>query len=305
MKTRKIILIAADVILLFVCILQWIAAAKDNAKTFDFSETPDELVIERPDGTYSIIKENDKWFVGEKKYPVIESTVDTMISDIKSIRTLDKMGKKSNENLANRYEISDGKCVKVTAKLDGKVLRKVTIGKESSTGTQGYLTIDDGDEIYLSADNLRFSFDKSIADVRSKTVFQIDKNTINSVSTTDIYGNTWTVSRYGEGENLSWSVSGAEIDVDSTKATEWFNSLATLITTNWYEENAVLNGEKQNTLTINTGSENIVINVFKIPAETQDDKDVFYAKCNKTPYVFDIPSYSVQKFQKNPEDLAK
>ena len=61
MKTRKIILIAADVLLLAVCIFQWISAANDSVKNFEFKEEPDELVIEKSNGNFTLVKQGDDW----------------------------------------------------------------------------------------------------------------------------------------------------------------------------------------------------------------------------------------------------
>ena len=43
MKTRKIVLIAADIILLIVGIIQIIINTRSTVKKFSFSETPDQI----------------------------------------------------------------------------------------------------------------------------------------------------------------------------------------------------------------------------------------------------------------------
>ena len=48
MKTRKLVLIIADVVLLAVCIIQWCVRAHDGAKYFKISETPDEYTVVTP-----------------------------------------------------------------------------------------------------------------------------------------------------------------------------------------------------------------------------------------------------------------
>ena len=137
MKTRKIILIAADVLLLAVCIFQWISAAKDNVKTFTFKEEPDELIIEKADGNFTLTKQGDSWVIGDKKYPANEGTVDSMVSSVEEIRALDKMGKVNNEVISARYDLTETKSIKVTVNAAGKTVRKITIGKESSVSVNG------------------------------------------------------------------------------------------------------------------------------------------------------------------------
>ena len=305
MKTRKIILIAADVLLLAVCIFQWISAAKDNVKTFDFKEEPDELIIEKADGNYTLTKQGDSWVIGDKKFPANEGSIDSMVSSVKEIRALDKMGKITNEVISARYDLTETKGIKVTVNAAGKTVRKVTIGKETSTGTQCYVTIDDGDEVYLVADNLYYTFNKTVDDLRSKTVYQVNKEVISSVSTTDKEGNTWTVSCSGSAEDLNWSISGADVEVDAGAADAWFKSLATLTTTKWYDEGDRLAGERDNSLKIIAGNKTVTLDLFRIPAAGEGEKDSYYAKCNESPYYFEVPSYAVQKFQKTAADIAK
>ena len=60
MKTRKIVLIAADVILLIVGIVQIILNTRSTVKSFTFSETPDKIVIEKSDGNLTIVSEDGK-----------------------------------------------------------------------------------------------------------------------------------------------------------------------------------------------------------------------------------------------------
>ena len=141
MKPRKIILLSSCALLLIICILQGISKTKDTVKTFEFSETPDAISIQKPDGEIKLVLENGEWFVGEKKYPTLQSTVDSIIDDIKSVRALDKVGKANNQNMLDRYELNDGQKIVVTASLNGKVLRTIHIGKTSSTGVPGLIVI--------------------------------------------------------------------------------------------------------------------------------------------------------------------
>ncbi|MCQ2591257.1 MAG: DUF4340 domain-containing protein [Treponema sp.] len=302
MKTRKIILIAVDVILLAVCIVQGVLSSRTTVKTYKYDAQPDEIIMETSQGNYSIVKENDEWFVGEKKYLATMSIINNFLEDVSEITAIDKMGKVTNETTAQRYELVDGKKITVTLKSKGKVLRTIALGKESSTGTQCYATIDGGDDIFLISDNLRVVFDKSVEDIRSRAVIDLEKNDITSVFVTEASGRNWTISRTGTGENLTWAISGADVELDSSKATEFFNGLAALMTTKWHEENAVLGGEKDRVLEIRVGSKTVKLEIYKIIGE---EKDTYYGIYSETPYPFDIAGYSVTKYQKAPEDLAK
>ena len=48
MKTRKLVLIIADVLLLAVCIVQFALSARDTTKYFTFKDEPDSMEIVTP-----------------------------------------------------------------------------------------------------------------------------------------------------------------------------------------------------------------------------------------------------------------
>ncbi|MCR5765245.1 MAG: DUF4340 domain-containing protein [Treponema sp.] len=303
MKARKIVLLTADVILLVVCIVQFILSKKDNVKTFTITDNATEILIEKADGDINLVKENDNWFIGDKKYPANQSSVDVLLDAASSVRALDRMGSASNENVIAKYELGEGKNITVTVKNGDKTLRVLKIGKESSTGTQSYITVDGGSDVYLISSNLRSSFSKSVDDLRSKNIFTLDKNSISGVSVVEPDESTWTVRRSGEGENLAWTLSGTDVEekeVDGAATTDWFNTLATLSTTKWYDIGEV-SGSKERTLKIFSGNKTVTVDLYSIEAE----KPTYYAICSETPYPFEIPSYSVQKFQKKLVDVLK
>ena len=211
MKTRKLVLIIADVILLAVCILQLALGARDTTKYFTLKDKPDSLEIVTPGETISLYKEGDDWFIGSQKYPASLSMVDSYIDAISNIRALDKVGSTSSEAIADRYELVDGKKTIVTAKLGDKVLRTLEIGKTAVSSSQCYATIDGGKDIYLISGGINDTFDTSVAAARTTIVLNLESSDITNVSVTDYKtGKTWAVSRMGSGSDIAWNVSGAE-----------------------------------------------------------------------------------------------
>ena len=67
MKTRKLVLIIADVLLLAVCIIQFAVSARDTTKYFTFKDEPDSLEIVTPGEKISLVKDGDNWVIGDKK----------------------------------------------------------------------------------------------------------------------------------------------------------------------------------------------------------------------------------------------
>ena len=55
MKTRKLILIIADIILLSVVIIQGILKTRDGAKYFELKQEPDCITIQTPSETINLV----------------------------------------------------------------------------------------------------------------------------------------------------------------------------------------------------------------------------------------------------------
>ncbi len=308
MKTRKLVLIIADVVLLAVCIIQLALSARDTTKYFTLKDKPDSLEFVTPMETFSVYKDGEEWFVSDKKYPASQSMVDSYIDAISNIRALDKVGNISSGNNAEKYELADGKTITVTAKLGDKVLRTITIGKTAVSSSQCYATIDGGKDIYLVSGGINDTLDTSIAAARTTIVLNLDSPDITNVAITDYAsGKNWAVSRMGTGEDLAWNVSGAEegYEIDTGAAANWLNSFASLSTRDWYDDSEVLEGTKTVTAKITCAYKDITVEFFAIPKNNENDLQQYYGTCSETPYRFKVNESSVKQYLKSLDELSK
>ena len=305
MKTRKLVLIVADVVLLAVCLVQFILSARDTTKYFTFKDEPDSLEIVTPQETISLYKEGEDWFIGEKKYPASMSMVDSYISAIKNIRALDKVGSIANGNNVERYELTDSKKTIVTAKLGDKVLRTIEIGKTAVSSSQCYMTVDGGKDIYLVSGGVNDTFDTSVAAARTTIVLNLNSDEITGVSITDAEDKTWSLSRMGNGDDVVWNVSGGEIELDEGKANVWLTSFASLSTRDWYAEDAVLEGTRAVSARITYNLKDIKLEFFALPKNNEKDLQQNYGTCSETPYRFKVDEKTVKQYLKPLEELAK
>lgn len=310
MKTRKLVLIIADVVLLAICIIQGILAAHDGAKYFRLSQQPDEYIVVTPAETIHLTLENEKWTMNGK-YPVTTTSAQNFADAVESIRALDKVGTVS-ENANIKYELVDGKKICVEVRKAGKVLRTLEIGKDATSGSQTYITVDGGKDIYLAAGNLRTTFDKTVAALRDRYVWGngIDKKDLNSATIINAQGDSWTVTRMGSGTDIVWNISGSGtegLEIDDEKATNWLESLAIMTAESWYDDNATvesLGGEFAAKAKIGYGFNTITLEIYKFP-NNGETEDKFYAKASESPYLFAIPAYQSSKYLKGPEELSK
>lgn len=164
MKTRKLILIIADAVLLGVLIINLIISSKSSIKNFEIKEDFNSILISKADGEISLTKDGEEWFVGNEKLPAENYSVENIVDAVSSIKVLDKVASLS-EYTKETYEFTDNNAITVLVKNDDKVLRKIVLGKKSTVYSQTFITLDDKNDIYLSTGSLRSKFEISEKDL--------------------------------------------------------------------------------------------------------------------------------------------
>ena len=308
MQKRKIFLLSACAVLLLVCILQAVLLNRSSVKVFSIKDDFDALSIESNGRELKISKKGENWVLGKSEYPASEQALDPLLSALDSIKVLDKVGNVSSESSRLRYDFTDSKKITVKAFLKGKELRTLTVGKASATGTQSYVTVDGGNDVYLASGNLRETFSKTEDDLRSKIVWSIEKDTIASVSISKTDGTDWKLFRTGQSENIEWTLDGHGIvtgEVDPQKAEDFFGEFASLSASSWYEDSALPQGKYLLTCEVEAGDKKLALGLFEIKAESDGEVGEYCASSTESPYTFEISNYSARKFLKSAEEFLK
>ena len=302
MKPRKIILSAACLVLLVIAVVQTVAKHIDPVKVITIKEEIDEVKIDRPEGTLILKKTGDSWTVGEQKYPGNDNACEAVAETFKSIRLLDKITKTDKEAVLAKYDLNKESECEVSVYHEGKLLRTFHVGKSTSTNSQVYMRLDDNDEVYMAAGTIRSDCTKTENELRSKAVIQVSRDDISSVTVIPEGGKEWQLSRSVDGSQWSVSGEGTEgIEVDMEKAVNWFQACASLAASDWLSSEAGITGELIQTVRIALPSRTITLELFQ--GQDSDGDDVYSGKCSETPYCFKLTKYSVQKYQKSPEDF--
>ncbi len=305
MKTRKLVLIIADVLLLALCIVQCALSSKDTTKYFDLKDKPDMIVIDTPaEKGITVVFEDGKWILADDNFPANENEIEGMLDAVESIRVLDKVGSTNNEAALDRYELNDLKKTTVTFSKDGNVIRTLNLGKEAVSDSQSYITVDNGKDIYLATGNLPYVYGVTKNDIRSSTVMELQASDITEVSISNEGEAAWSLSRMGSGDDVVWNVSGAEIDVDEDSAAAWFRNLAKISTNNWYEEKDVPAAERIITANIVAAFKTTAIEIYALPKE-DGVPQAYYGRTSNLPYAFAIGSDYVDLLKKDPLELGK
>ena len=312
MQKRKLFLLCACAVLLLICILQAVTLKRSTVKVFALKDSPDSLLIENGSQKTWILKDGDSWKVSadenKEGYAVNEAGIDSLLNAIKSVKALDKVGNAANEAARIRYDLTDSKKITVKAYSGNKEVRKLSIGKSSSTGSQSYVSIDSSNDVYLASGNLHETFNKSVSDLRSKSVWTMDKNTIGSVAIKKADGSEWKLSRSGQGENIEWKLDGHGIvtgEVDAQKAENWLGEFASLTAADWMDDDASPEGKYLLTCEIEAGGKNIALDLFLSKEEGEDSPAEYSASSTESPYAFELAAYSARKFLKEAGELLK
>lgn len=300
MKLRKTILLSAIGVLLCVYIIQLISSGKSSIKTLSLKSEPTEYTIASGGSDVVLSKDGDNWIVGEKKYKANQAFSDNIKDAVTNIKVLDTVSHSDDEAVLERYGLDKDKALTVNATdSNGKTVRTITVGKESSTGSQTYIKVDSNKDIYLVSGSLKNTFGKTVDEMRSKEVFNVKADDLTKVSVS-VPGSTWSVER--SGENDAWSLVGQSATLDDEKVNAWINTLPILNVQEWRKETDPMPRIAGTTATITAGDKEITVTVYEIQNE---DKTEYIGTSSETPYSFIMSQYVAGKFCKKLDDLKK
>lgn len=171
---RKIILLSLIVILLVVYILQLVISGANDGYTLSLKEVPDTIVIKnKTNSEINLINTNGTWLLkdanenSENANLIIPANVETVKQMIDAISKINVLGLVSKNDDNERYGFSDNELIKVVVQKDGKVLRTLELGKNSSTYQQVYGKIDNSKDVLLISGNPKLTFDVTFEDLKS------------------------------------------------------------------------------------------------------------------------------------------
>ena len=298
MSKRKIILLTACVLLLGIYIAQLASSLRSSVKNKTLGADPDKLTIENVGTLIELAKSDDGWTVGERRYKADTNGADALVDAVKNIRILDTVAQAGNDAVDERYEIDKANAIVVKAYKGNELVRTLTIGKTSSTGSQSYLTLDGKKDIYLVSGTLRDTFKKDVAALRSKSVYAVDSSGLTAVS--ESMGST-VLSIVKSGDPAAWTATGGAANVDAEKAASWAASLATLNADSWLDDDFILPAASESVTVITAGGNAITVSVYK---EGDGDEAKYYGTCSETPYKFALSLYSAGKYLKTAADIS-
>lgn len=331
--TRKIVLLSLIAVFLCIYILQLAFNGRSKIKDVTLEATPDSILIVKGSDPASasnsmrLAYENSAWNVGEKKYPADSAAATKMADGLKNIKLLGVITGSAG-SAADKYGLDDASKITVTGFKDGKAVRTITVGKDTTAGGQCYVQVDGKDTVYLADGSLHETYALTIDAARSKDVYAVTPEDIASVRVTTAEG-TYAVQKTMPKADLTtagtdadkkaddaaaatpaeqpkWTITEntttlAGATADEEKVAAWAKSLASLKVNNWAAETESLPpAEPTAKVSLAAAGKEYTVSVYKIDG----DDPRYICSSSATPYLFYVTKYNAEKFAKALADLA-
>ena len=142
-----------------------------SVKTADITR----IQIDKPQETISLYRKSGNWVVGENAYPADDVQV-KQITDVIGGLTLTTLISESKNY--QRYELGPDNKIAVKAWNRDKLVREFDIGKTAPSYRHVFVKMAGDYRVYQGRDNFRSKFEKTLDELRDKTVLSYDKDRI-------------------------------------------------------------------------------------------------------------------------------
>ncbi|MBO7124084.1 MAG: DUF4340 domain-containing protein [Treponema sp.] len=161
---RTKILACVAAVLAVICAAQFFMGLKSPQKTFKAKGEPDYISVENSGNAIVLQRNGSDWFCGAQKLD--KAKMDSLVKSISVVKTLNMASRSESAATLERYGLDQ--AILIEAKLGGKTFQKISVGKESVSGSQAYVQINGKKEIYLAQGNLRRDWTFSLDDLKEK-----------------------------------------------------------------------------------------------------------------------------------------
>ncbi len=206
-----------------------------------------EIILEKEGKTIPITKKDEAWKVSDKNYPAETKSITKMLDIIKEMKVTALISE-AGENLT-RYELDEPNRIGVTVKSKSETMRQFEIGKAAPSYRHTFIRLASNPSVYHAAKSFRRDFDKSVADLRDKSVLQFDQEKITEI-TLEKEGITQTLALTKiseEEEENATETDDAAANADSSTA-ETAESTVTVWQIQGDETNSALDETKKNAI---------------------------------------------------------
>ncbi|OQX64257.1 MAG: hypothetical protein B5M56_00250 [Desulfococcus sp. 4484_241] len=265
-----------------------------------------KIEIVRPGENKTVLlKKNGRWFIMPKERLAKASDADGMAQTIAGLTLTTLVAEKHDDP---RYGLSDKDALGVTAfSSDGKVLRKIFVGKQAPSYNHTFVRLDGDPRVYHARGRLGDVFDKTADELRDKTVLAFEKDLVSSITLAK-GGKTYSIEKKeaapareaagsSKGQAVpakageAWIVSGTGKKADGDTVEHLLSELYKLQCKKFSDDKKPGDlGDPVCRITLSTGEKH-TLSIFS-PADGDDD---YPATSSKTGQVFLLPGYKAKR----------
>jgi hypothetical protein len=203
----------------------------------------DTFLISSGNSSLSLRRGNETWRIAGKGYKADADKVRTML-DQAADPGMSALVSQSGDY--TRYHLDPERRIRVEARGNGETLRELILGKSAGEVANTYIKLPGDENIYMAERDLRGTFDVTAGDLRNKTVFRVDRDTVKSVRILNVNGSKIVRRAQGQTTGTNETKSPAWMDrqgdrVDPEKVGELLRSLEN-VTCREYRKDLSRNG---------------------------------------------------------------
>ena len=189
LSVRKIILLSLIAVLLVVYILQLVISGANDGYSLVLKESPDTILIQN--GTKSqikIVNSNGIWLLKEgsenpeENYAILPANTETVNQMVTSLSKIEVLGLVSRNADNERFGFTENESVKIICSKEGKILRTLELGKNSSTYQQVYAKVDESNNVVLVSGNPKTLFDVTFENLKAPVKTDSENSVANSTA---------------------------------------------------------------------------------------------------------------------------
>lgn len=205
MKIKKEYII---LVIIIISLSLYLILRNPNRTNYELPKIPDvsgksisKIEIARTNSTIILNKIDDKWYISPEGYLADTTKVKNMLETIENLNLTALVSESKN---FERYDLNNEKKINIKAWSDDTLSREFEVGKVATSYRHTFIKIAGDDRVYHARDNFRGKFDKTVDDLRDKSVLSFEQIEIQEIR----------ITKGGESMVLSRKQAPVEISAD-------------------------------------------------------------------------------------------
>jgi hypothetical protein len=183
MKLKKEYFILTGILVALILYLSLHRSNRTNYQLPELNAVPEKKIskLEITTAGKSVVlnKKDDAWFIEPKNYPADLAEVNGMLSVVGNLKLTALVSESKNYD---RYDLDNDKKIHVQAWNGKTLVRDFYVGKAAPTYKHTFVELAKDPNVYHAREDFRRKFDRSVNDLRDKTVLSFAQNTIGEVT---------------------------------------------------------------------------------------------------------------------------